>query len=308
MKENMTGHAAESMSEHVKEPVPEHVTEPVPEHVTEPVPEHMAEHVAEPVPEHAAEPYRDRLQELEEENKKLKKDIQVREDFIRDAVGAYLPPEVLEEIILKKKGFRIGGERRVVTILFSDLRHSTELSEKMDPVSFIRMLNHFLVEMIEIINAWQGNILDFVGDSIVAVFGAPRPNELSARDATACAVAMQRRMKAVNEWNLSEGYPEISMGIGIHTGEAILGNIGSATRAKYDMIGRNVNLAFRIQSYTKSGQILISSETLAAAGDLVLENEERAIIVRPKGILKNVRLHDIIGYGGQHLSPTEAYD
>lgn len=78
------------------------------------------------------------------------------------------------------------------------------------------MLNHYLEEMIEIINAWQGNILEFAGDAIVVVFGAPRVNEDSARDAVACAVAMQRRMSAVNEWNRGEGYPEISMGIGIH--------------------------------------------------------------------------------------------
>ena len=243
----------------------------------------------------------DRLQELEEENRKLKEAIRQREDFIRNTFGTYLTNEVLEELLVDKKELRIGGERREVTILFSDLRQSPELSEKMDAVSFIRMLNHYLVEMIEIINSWQGNILDFVGDSIVAVFGAPRPNELSARDATACAVAMQRRMKAVNEWNLSQGFPEISMGIGIHTGEAILGNIGSMTRAKYDMIGRNVNLASRIQGYTRGGQILITDETLAAAGSLVVENEAGAISVRPKGIQNHVLLHDIVGYGGKHL-------
>ncbi|MDO5133227.1 MAG: adenylate/guanylate cyclase domain-containing protein [Eubacteriales bacterium] len=247
------------------------------------------------------EQYLDKLQELEEENRILRESIRKREDFIRNTFGSYLTNEVLEDILEDKKGLRIGGERRLVTILFSDIRGSTVLSEKMDAVSLIRMLNHYLEEMIEIINSWQGNILDFVGDSIVVVFGAPRPNELSARDATACAVAMQRRMKAVNEWNLSQGYPEFSMGIGIHTGEAILGNIGSFTRAKYDMIGRNVNLASRIQGYSRGGQILVSDETLAAAGDLVVENKAGAIVVRPKGIQEEVRLHDIVGYAGKHL-------
>ena len=245
----------------------------------------------------------DRLQELEEENRDLKEALRKREDFIRNTFGTYLTNEVLEELLAEKKGLYIGGERRVVTILFSDIRQSTELSEKMDAVSFIRMLNHYLEEMIEIVNAWQGNILDFVGDSIVVVFGAPRSNDLSARDATACAVAMQRRMRAVNEWNVSQGYPEISMGIGIHTGEAILGNIGSMTRAKYDMIGRNVNLASRIQGYTRGGQILVSDEALAAAGSMVVENEAGAINVKPKGIQDKVWLHDIVGFGGQLLRP-----
>ena len=243
----------------------------------------------------------DRAMELLKENLILKESLQKRETFIRRTFGRYLTDEVLEELLNDSNGLRIGGERREVTILISDIRQSTELSEKMDPVSFFRMLNHYFEEMIEIINAWRGNILDFVGDSIVAVFGAPKPNTLSARDATACAVAMQRRMKAVNEWNLSQEYPEISMGIGIHTGEAILGNIGSMTRAKYDMIGRNVNLASRIQGFTKAGQILVSDETLAAAGSLVVENEAGAILVRPKGIQNDVLLHDIVGFGDKLL-------
>lgn len=242
-----------------------------------------------------------RLKELEEENKQLKELLQKQEDFIHNTFGTFLTNEVLENLLKNKNQLLIGGERREVSILFSDLRRSTELSEKMDAVGFIRMLNHYLEEMIEIINAWQGNILDFVGDSIVVVFGAPRPNDLSARDAIACSVAMQRRMKAVNKWNLSQGYPELAMGIGIHIGEAILGNIGSMTRAKYDMIGRNVNLASRIQGYTKGGQILVSDETIAAAGDLVIENEAGSMIVRPKGIMDDIRLHDIVGYGKQHL-------
>ena len=226
-----------------------------------------------------------------------------REEFIHRTFGRYLTDEVLEEIMSEKGEFRIGGERRVVSMLFADMRRSTALSEEMDAADFIRMLNHFFGELIEIVNAWQGNILDFVGDSIVVVFGAPRSNDLSARDATACAVAMQRRMRAVNEWNVSQGYPEISMGIGIHTGEAILGNIGSMTRAKYDMIGRNVNLASRIQGYTRGGQILVSDEALAAAGSMVVENEAGAINVKPKGIQDKVWLHDIVGFGGQLLRP-----
>ena len=115
------------------------------------------------------------------------------------------------------------------------------------------------------------------------------------------AWAGQRRMQAVNEWNLKQGYPEISMGIGIHTGEAILGNIGSETRRKYDMIGRNVNLTSRIQGYTRGGQILVSNEALAAAGERVLENKEGALVVRPKGIHSSILLHDIIGFGEKHL-------
>lgn len=242
-----------------------------------------------------------RIRELETEVKKLKETLHQRDSFIRRTFGRYLTDEVLEAILGQEDGPKIGGERRNVTILFTDLRRSTEISELMEPTDFIRMLNHYLGEMIEIINAWQGNILEFVGDAIVVVFGAPRPNEDAARDAVACAVAMERRMQAVNEWNRGEHYPEIAMGIGIHTGDAILGNIGSQTRMKYDMIGRNVNLASRIEGYTRGGQILISTETLEAAGELVRVREEDAMLVHPKGIHEDILLHEVVGFGHQMI-------
>ena len=243
----------------------------------------------------------EKIKALREENAILSQRLADREKFIRRTFGRYLTDEVLEEILSEAGDLRIGGERRVVTMLFADLRGSTALSEEMDPIDFIRMLNHFLSELIEIVNAWQGNILDFVGDAIVAVFGAPRPNACSARDAAACAVAMQRRMDAVNRWNREQGYPDLSMGIGLHIGDAILGNIGSPTRMKYDMIGRNVNLASRIQTYTAGGQILVSTEFLEAAGDQIVENEAGFMWVKPKGIQSEILLHDIVGYGSQRI-------
>ena len=244
---------------------------------------------------------KDRIAELENENAHLQEMLSQRDAFILNTFGSYLTNEVLEEILNDKDGLKIGGERRVVSIMFTDLRRSTQLSEQMDAVDFIRMLNHYLGEMIEIINAWQGNILEFVGDAIVVVFGAPRKNSYSARDAAACAVAMQRRMSAVNDWNREQGYPDLAMGIGLHIGEAILGNIGSETRMKYDMIGRNVNLASRVQGYTAGGQILATGELVKAAGELVLLNKSGTITVTPKGISSQIQLYDIIGYGKQRI-------
>jgi len=238
---------------------------------------------------------------LLEENARLRQSLQERDNYIHRTFGRYLTNEVLEQILSGREG----GERRVVSMMFADLRRSTAMSEEMDPVDFIRMLNHFFGEMIEIINAWQGNILDFVGDEIVTVFGAPRPGEYSARDACGCAVAMQRRMPAVNAWNREQGYPEISMGIGMHTGEAIVGDIGSETRMKYDMIGRNVNLASRVQNYTKGGQILVTEELLSDAGDQVQINREGSLWVRPKGIQADIQLYDVVGFGKQRIPEAE---
>ena len=246
-----------------------------------------------------------RLRELEQENSRLKETIRRRDELIRDTFGRYLTDEVLEEILNNRGNIKIGGERRVVSMLFTDIRHSTQLSEEMDAESFLKMLNHYFSELIEIVNAWQGNILAFVGDALVVVFGAPRENLFSARNAAACAVAMQRCMPAINDWNRAHGYPEISMGIGLHIGEAILGNIGSETRTKYDMIGRNVNLASRIEGFTRGGQILASTELVEAAGDRVIVNEAGSVWVRPKGIQADILLHDVVGFGTKMIPPAE---
>ena len=249
---------------------------------------------------------RQKIHDLEEENARLKSSLEQRDVFIRRTMASFLSDEVLEEVLESGKSVRIGGERRVVTMMFSDIRRSTQLSESMNATDFIEMLNHYLEEMIEILNSWQGNILSFVGDAIVTVFGAPRPNEDAARDAVACAVAMQRRMPMVNVWNEEHGYPRLSMGIGIHTGEAILGNIGSQTRAKYDMIGRNVNLASRIEGFTGDDEILISTETLQAAGDQVILNPAGERWVRPKGIQTDILIHEVIGYGSRKIQTEES--
>ncbi len=242
-----------------------------------------------------------RMHDLEEENARLKSRLEQRDETMRRTMASYLTDEVLEELMQKGMDVQIGGERRVVTMMFSDIRRSTQLSESMNATDFIGMLNHYLEEMIEIVNSWQGNILSFVGDAIVTVFGAPRPNDDAARDAVACAVAMQRRMPTVNAWNREHGFPDLSMGIGIHTGEAILGNIGSQTRAKYDMIGRNVNLASRIEGFTGDDEILISTETLEAAGDQVILSPEGERWVRPKGIQTDILIHQVIGYGSRMI-------
>lgn len=246
----------------------------------------------------------ERLRELEEENRVLRAELDRREHVIRRTMSRYLTDEVLEEVLRQQDDLQIGGERRTVTIMFTDLRRSTELAESMNPTDFIRMLNHYLGEMIEIINAWQGNILSFVGDAIVVVFGAPRTNPDAARDAVASAVNMQRRMEAVNSWNAEQGYPAIAMGIGIHTGEAILGNIGSETRVKYDMIGRNVNLASRVEGFTRGGEILITSDTLRGAGELVRLDKSGERTVRPKGFQEDILLHRVVGFASHSLLCT----
>lgn len=250
-----------------------------------------------------SESYNERLAALEQENAQLRHSVDALKGFIRTRMGPYVTYEVLDELMRQEGSSAIEVERREVTMLFTDLRRSTELSESMNATDYIRLLNHYFTDMIDIVDAWQGNILGFVGDSIVAVFGAPKANDDAAFQAVGSAVAMQRRMDAINAWNHAQGYPRIEMGVGIHTGEAIVGCIGSETRMKYDMIGRNVNLTARIEGYTKGGQILVSTPTLEAAGPLVVERPEGAQWVNPKGIQERVLLHDVIGFGSLRI-PT----
>lgn len=237
-----------------------------------------------------------RIAELEQEVARLRRVIEENEANYRMTMGRYLSSEVMRELISSQSA-TIDGERREVTMLFTDLRSSTELSESMEAEDYIRLLNHYLEQMIFIIDGWRGNILEFAGDAIVCVFGAPQENSDAARAAVYSAVAMQRRMTKVNEWNRAQGFPRIEMGIGIHTGEAIVGCIGSDARMKYDVIGRNMNLAARVEGFTKGGQILVTDETLLAAGDEVVVREEGGHLVHPKGVHDEIRVHDVIGMG-----------
>ena len=237
-----------------------------------------------------------RIAELEQEVERLKRTIEDNEELHRRTMGRYVTSEVMGQLMASSNGVIVGG-RRVITMMYADLRNSTELSETMEPEAYIRLLNHYLEEMIFIIDSWRGNILEFAGDAVICIFGAPRENPDAARSAIYSAVAMQRRMARVNDWNRAEGYPSIQMGIGIHTGEAIVGCIGSETRMKYDAIGRGMNLVSRVQGYAAGGQILVTDEALAAAGDEVAVREDGEMLVRPKGVRDRIRLHDVVGIG-----------
>lgn len=243
---------------------------------------------------------RRRIEELEQEVARLKRTIRDNEAEHRLTLGRYVTTEVMVELASSSDGV-IAGERREVTMMFADLRNSTELAEAMEPEAYIKLLNHYLEDMILIIDGWRGNILEFAGDGIVVVFGAPQKNPDAAREAVYSAVAMQRRMTKVNEWNQDRGYPCIQVGIGIHTGEAIVGCIGSETRMKYDVIGRNMNLASRVEGFAQGGQILVTDETLLAAGNEVVVRGDVVALVHPKGMREPVRVHEVIGMGGLRI-------
>jgi PAS domain S-box-containing protein len=228
-------------------------------------------------------------QELIETKQLLK----TRGEFIEEAFGRYMSEEVASQILASPRALKIGGEMRKVTILMSDLRGFADLCAELDPQQVIRLLNVYLEAMTDVIMRYQGTIDEFQGDSILAIFGAPVDAKDHARRALACALSMQRAMEGVNTQLTEEGLPALDLGIGVHTGEVVVGNIGSRKRAKYGIVGAPVNLVSRIQACTSGGQILCSENTLREAGDAVQFNER--VEIRTKGFLEPVATFSVCG-------------
>ncbi|MBW2101730.1 MAG: response regulator [Deltaproteobacteria bacterium] len=218
--------------------------------------------------------------------------------FIRRTFGRYVSEDVAREVLESPEGLKLGGEKRVLTILMADLKGFTLISETLPPQKVVALINDFLEAMTEPIHRYGGTINEFLGDAILAFFGAPRPDQDHAAQAVACALEMQRTLDRLNTDNLEKGLPEIRMGIGINTGEVVLGNFGSVKRTKYGAVGKHVNLVSRIESYTVGGQVLISQSTLDACGP-ILRIEDR-MVVSPKGIRESISLYEVGGIGGAY--------
>lgn len=233
-----------------------------------------------------------------EKIKALNHQLELRNRLLSETFGRFLSDDIVRELLDTPDGLALGGRKRRLTVMMSDLRGFTAMSERMEPYDLITMLNHYLAEMTDIIERHGGTIIEFLGDGILAIFGAPTPTDHHAADAVATAIEMEARMEAVNQWNTQHGWPELHMGIGIHTGEAIVGNIGSEKRTKYGVIGSSVNLTGRIESYTVGGQVLISPDTRAdIAAPLTIAQELK---VFPKGVKAGLILSQVIGIGAPY--------
>ncbi|MGH6804009.1 MAG: PAS domain-containing protein, partial [Methyloceanibacter sp.] len=235
---------------------------------------------------------------IEAELQHLAEQVELRNKFIRETFGRYLTDEVVATVLESPSGLQIGGEKRKVTMLMSDLRGFTSMSERLPPERVVAMLNRYLTSMVAVIKQYQGTIDEFIGDAIFVLFGAPTWQEDDAQRAVACAVAMQLAMDGINEQNKQEDLPELEMGIGIHTGQVVLGNIGSSERMKYGVVGSQVNLTSRIQSYTTGGQILISETTRQEVGRILKPG--RQMEIKAKGIEHPITLYEALGIGGPY--------
>jgi len=217
---------------------------------------------------------------------------------MRQTFGRYLSSEVVTTLLETPEGLKIGGEKKNVTILFSDLRGFSAMSEKVPPEKMVEIINLYLAEMTDIINHYKGTINEFMGDGIFVIFGAPVSFVDNAERAVTCTIAMQLAMDGINQKLAKMNISPLEMGIGIHCGEVIAGSIGSKARAKYTVMGSNVNLAARIETYTVGGQILVSQEIVEAVGEIIQISGEMEVL--PKGFSKPITIFEIGGIGGKY--------
>jgi len=215
--------------------------------------------------------------------------------FIRDTFGRYLSKKVVDEILESPNGREIGGRRETVTILMSDLRGFTSLSETRDPEEMVRLLNRYLERMSRVIMEYDGMIDEFIGDAILAVFGVPEEHDDDPQRAVACALAMQNALMELNNELLREGYPALEMGIGINTGSVIVGNIGSEMRTKYGIVGTTVNIASRIESNTIGGQVFVGEATYRLVKEWVTSDPTQTVMM--KGLKKPLVIYPVTAIG-----------
>jgi len=195
-------------------------------------------------------------------------------EFIRETFGRYMSEDVARALLERRELVKLGGEERIVTVLFSDLEGYSTISEQLTPTQVVEMLNSYLGAMSELIDTHHGCVLEFLGDAILAVFGAPHHDADHCAQAVRCALAMRDRVKTLNEeWRRTglarylkeSGVEQLNVRIGIHTGRVVAGNLGSPTMMKYTVIGDAVNLAERLEQLNKElgSTILVSGEVRA---------------------------------------------
>ncbi|MGO9571673.1 MAG: adenylate/guanylate cyclase domain-containing protein [Desulfomonilaceae bacterium] len=214
-------------------------------------------------------------------------------DSIRETFGTYLSAEVVNEILKSPGGVELRGELREITILVSDIRGFTRTTELLRPGQVLEMLNRYLEEMTDIIMKHGGTIDEFTGDGILVFFGAPTFVPDHCMRAVACALEMQKAMGGLNRGNLRLSLPQLQMGIGVNSGQLIVGNIGSEKRRKYGAVGSPINLAFRIQSEAEGGEVLVSPAVFHdLGGELLVEGTKQCSL---KGIEEAIVLHRVEG-------------
>ena len=213
--------------------------------------------------------------------------------FIRSTFQRYVAPEIVRKLLSEKDAGNLGGSRRKVTILFADIRGFTPLSENLPPEEVVNLLNESLTVITAAVFKYQGTLDKFIGDCVMAIFGAPLAQENQELMAIKSALEIKKEITGVSEkWSAKLGV-NVEIGIGINTGEAVIGNIGSAERMDYTAIGDAVNLAQRLQLLSTASQIIVSENTFRAVAESVSGTIQPPVQV--KGKINPVTFYEVHG-------------
>jgi len=217
-----------------------------------------------------------------------------KKEKIQSAMGKYISKDVMQNVMQNIDSVGLGGKRAVVTVLFADIRGFTTISEQLSAEEVTRVLNEYFSALVPIIEKYSGVLNKFMGDAILAIFGEPIKNENHAINAVRCADEILKRVKKLQTQWQSEGKPKIEIGIGISTGEAFVGNIGSEERLEYTVIGDTVNIASRIENYNKvyKTKFLISQETFEMVQKHVDVIKIREVSIRGKS--RRINIYEVL--------------
>ncbi len=214
---------------------------------------------------------------------------------IRNTFGRYISKEVVDGFLSGKLSLELGGERKEMSVLMSDIRDFTELSEKLPPEEVVRLLNRYLTEMVHVITTHGGTVDKFIGDAILAVFGWPLYRQDHVAMAVDAGLSMQEKLAELNASFAREGKPPLKMGIAIHTGVAVAGNIGSQEKMQYTVIGDSVNLASRMEGANKRlGTDFIVSEAVYKAVEDRFEFKDVGVNA-VRGRKEPVHIYSVLG-------------
>ena len=219
----------------------------------------------------AGEEARVRADELERRNRHL-----------TEVFGKYVSDDVVSQLLTSQDGIELAGESRELTLLLADIRGFSKLAKELPAENVVRVLNSYLEVAVEKMLGRGGTINEILGDGLLVFFGAPIHDEDAAEHAVVAAVELQLAMSELNDRHRSAGLPELAIGVAIHTGEAVVGTVGSRRRLKYAAVGPNVNLVSRIEGYARGGQILISDSTYQVVREVV--STAGRFLMRAKGV------------------------
>ncbi len=214
---------------------------------------------------------------------------------IKGVFSRYVTHQVVNEILSSPEGLALGGKRKECTILFSDVRGFTSMSEKMQPEDVVHILNEYMTRMVDLVFKYEGTLDKFIGDAIMAIWGAPISHSDDTKRAVMCAIEMMEKLKLLQEKWKSEGKSPFDIGVGINVGEVVVGNIGHPERMEYTVIGDNVNLASRLESLNKEfkAHIIISQKVYDRVVDLI---EVRPLEpVQVKGKIEKIMIYEVLG-------------